>query len=318
MNHPSNPSLWIGIDVSKAHLDVCMRPSGERKQVANNNEGITGLVEWIQPQQPSLIVLEATGGYEMAVTAGLVSAGLPVAVINPRQARDFAKSIGKLAKTDKIDAAMLARFADAIRPEPRSLPDEQTQVLQATLVRRRQLIDMLVAEKNRLPLTYATLKARVKEHITWLEDELAQIDQELRQQLEASPVWREKEDLLRSFKGVGPVTSTTLLADLPELGQLNRKKIAALVGVAPFNCDSGKMKGKRMIWGGRACVRNALYMAAISASRFNPVIKHFYDRLIKAGKLHKVAIVACMRKMLTILNAMIRSGKPWQPNLAAD
>ncbi len=318
MNHPSNPSLWIGIDVSKAHLDVCMRPSGERKQVANNNEGITGLVEWIQPQQPSLIVLEATGGYEMAVTAGLVSAGLPVAVINPRQARDFAKSIGKLAKTDKIDAAMLARFADAIRPEPRSLPDEQTQVLQATLVRRRQLIDMLVAEKSRLPLTYATLKARVKEHITWLEDELAQIDQELRQQLEASPVWREKEDLLRSFKGVGPVTSTTLLADLPELGQLNRKKIAALVGVAPFNCDSGKMKGKRMIWGGRACVRNALYMAAISASRFNPVIKHFYDRLIKAGKLHKVAIVACMRKMLTILNAMIRSGKPWQPNLAAD
>ena len=318
MSNNNTPSVFIGIDISKAQLDVCVRPSGEQRQVENNSEGIAGLVEWLKGMPSTLIVLEATGGFETAVTAGLANAGLLVAVINPRQARDFAKSIGKLAKTDKIDAAMLARFAEAIRPEPRELPSEQTQLLQATLVRRRQLIDMLVAEKNRLALTHATLKPRVKEHITWLEEELDKIDQELHQQLEASPVWREKEDLLRSFKGIGPVTSTTLLADLPELGQLNRQKIAALVGVAPFNCDSGKMKGKRMIWGGRACVRNALYMAAISASRFNPVIKAFYDRLIKAGKLHKVAIVACMRKMLTILNAMIRSNKSWQPNLAAD
>jgi transposase len=315
MNSMSNPSVFIGIDVSKAHLDIAMRSSGERRQVTNDSSGIAELVAWISSLHPTLIVLEATGGLETAVTAALAAAGLPVAVINPRQARDFAKSIGKLAKTDKIDAAMLARFAEAIRPEVRVLPDEQTQQLQAVLVRRRQLIDMLVAEKNRLPLTHASVKPRVKEHIAWLEQELAQIDQDLHEQLRASPVWREKEDLLRSVKGVGPVTATTLLAELPELGQLNRKKIAALVGVAPFNCDSGKMHGKRAIWGGRACVRNALYMAALSASRHNPVIQEFYNRLIKAGKLHKVALVACMRKLLTILNAILRSGKPFQPKL---
>ncbi len=318
MTTPSHPSVFIGIDVSKAHLDIAVRPSGERKQVANDSEGIAELVAWVGSLKPTLIVLEATGGLETAVTAALAAAGLPVAVINPRQARDFAKSIGKLAKTDKIDAEMLARFAEAIRPEVRVLPDEQTLQLQAVLVRRRQLIDMLVAEKNRLPLTHATVKPRVKEHIAWLEAELEQIDQQLHDLLQASPLWREKEDLLRSFKGVGPVTATTLLADLPELGYLNRKKIAALVGVAPFNCDSGKLRGKRAIWGGRACVRNVLYMAALSASRHNPVIQPFYDRLIKQGKLHKVAIVACMRKMLTILNAILRSGIPFQPKLAAS
>jgi transposase len=316
MTTPSHSSIFVGIDVSKAHLDIAVRPSGERRQVANDSEGIAELVAWLAGLKPTLIVLEATGGLETAVTAALAGAGLSVAVINPRQARDFAKSIGKLAKSDKIDAAMLARFAEAIRPAVRVLPDEQTQQLQAVLVRRRQLIDMLVAEKNRLAMTHATVKPQVKEHIAWLEQALEQIDQELHDLLQASPVWREKEDLLRSVKGVGPVTATTLLAELPELGQLNRKKIAALVGVAPFNCDSGKMHGKRAIWGGRACVRNALYMAALSASRHNPVIQDFYQHLIKAGKLHKVALVACMRKLLTILNAILRSGKPFQPKLA--
>ena len=316
MSHPSNPPVYIGIDVSKAQLDLAMRPAGTHSQVTNDSEGITALLKQVQELQPTLIVLEATGGLETAATAALVVAGQPVAVINPRQARDFAKSLGRLAKTDKIDAAMLAHFAEAIRPEVRQLPDEQAQVLQAKLVRRRQLIEMLVAEKNRVSLTHASVQCLVKEHITWLEGALSKIDQELQDQLQASPVWREKENLLRSVKGVGPVTAITLLAELPELGQLNRKKIAALVGVAPFNCDSGKMKGKRAIWGGRACVRTALYMATLSATRHNPVIRVFYDHLIQAGKLPKVALVACMRKLLTILNAILRSGKAWNPSLA--
>jgi transposase len=314
-----NPSpTFIGIDVSKAHLDITVRPSGEHRQVENTEEGIADLVAWIGPLKPELIVLEATGGFESAVVAALALAGLPVAVVNPRQVRDFAKSLGKLAKTDKIEADMLARFAEAIRPEPRSLPDEQTQQLQALVVRRRQLIEMLVTEKNRLPLTHLKMKPRLKEHIAWLESALAQLDQELHDQLQASPVWREKDDLLRSVKGIGPVTATTLLAELPELGKLNRKQMAALVGVAPFNCDSGKMRGKRTIWGGRACVRNALYIATLSARRHNPVIQVFYQRLIKAGKLYKVALVACMRKLLTNLNAILRTRKPWQPKLVTS
>lgn len=316
--NPSKASVYVGIDVSKAQLDVAVRPSGERWQVDNNREGIEKLVKRLSGLPASLIVLEATGGLETAVVAALAAAGLDVAVINPRQARDFAKSVGRLAKTDEIDAAMLAWFAEAIHPEPRQIPDEQTQQLQAVLVRRRQLIEMLVAEKNRLPMTHATQQSHVQEHITWLESQLEQLDEDLQRQLRNSPVWREKEDLLRSVKGVGPVTTTTLLAELPELGLLNRKKIAALVGVAPFNCDSGKMRGKRAIWGGRACVRNALYMATLSASQHNVVIRPFYQRLIKAGKLPKVALVACMRKLLTILNAMIRSRTSWQPKFAAS
>ncbi len=310
--------VFIGIDVSKAHLDVAIRPSGEGWREENDSEGIEGLVKKVQPQKPILVVLEATGGFETAVTAALAAAGLPVAVINPRQGRDFAKSLGKLAKTDKIDAAMLARFAEAVRPEVRILPDEQSQELQAVLVRRRQVIEMLVAEKNRLSITHPTMRARVKDHITWLEQELAEIDDQLHTQLQASPVWRTKEKLLRSVKGVGQVTATTLLAELPELGNLNRKKIAALVGVAPFNCDSGNKRGKRAIWGGRASVRSSLYMAALSASQHNIVIQPFYDHLIQQGKLHKVALTACMRKLLTILNAILRSGKPFDPKLATS
>ncbi len=317
MSQTAPTPVFVGIDVSKAHLDVAVRPSGERWQFDNTLEGMAPLVIQLLPLPPSLIVLEATGGWEVSVTASLAAAGLAVAVVNPRQVRDFAKSLGRLAKTDKIDAMILARFAEAVRPEVRPLPDAQTQALQAVLVRRRQLIEMLVAEKNRLSLTHATMRPRLAEHITWLETELAELDQQLHDQLQASPVWREKEDLLRSVKGVGPVTATTLLAELPELGLLNRKQIAALVGVAPFNCDSGRHQGKRAIWGGRATVRTCLYMAAMSAVQHNVVIKPFYERLMAAGKKKKVALVACMRKLLTILNAMLRSRKPWQPALAA-
>ena len=317
MSTPNNALVFIGIDVSKAHLDLAIRPSGEGWQVDNDPAGIQLLVERVRKLAPTLLVLEATGGYEVAATAALAAAGLPVAVVNPRQARDFAKSLGRLAKTDRIDAAVLAHFGEATRPPVRPLADEQSQQLQAILTRRRQLIEMLVAEKNRLHQAHSLVRTRVQEHIAWLEAELDELDKDLHQRLRASAVWREKEDLLRSVKGVGPVTCTTLLADLPELGQLNRKQIAALVGVAPLNRDSGKMHGKRVIWGGRACVRNVLYLATLSASRYNPVIKAHYQHLLKMGKLKKVALVACMRKLLTILNAMLRSGKAWQPHLAS-
>jgi transposase len=317
MTSTSTPAVFVGIDVSKAHLDIAVRPTSEAWQVANDEEGIPQLVERLQALHPSLIVLEATGGLEVAVTAAVAAAGLPIAVINPRQARAFAQSLGQLAKTDKIDAALLARLADAIRPEVRVLPDEQAQQLQALLTRRRQIVDMLVAEKNRLYLAHRSVRQRLQEHIDWLNQELDDLNIQLRDKLQQSPVWRDKDDLLRSMPGVGPVLSTTLLAELPELGTLNRKKIAALVGVAPFNRDSGWMKGTRAIWGGRASVRTVLYMAVHSARRHNPVIQVFYDRLIHAGKLPKVALVACMRKMLTILNAMVASGKSWQPALAA-
>jgi transposase len=311
--------LFIGIDVSKAHLDIAVRPGQLHWQVENTTTGIDELIAKLRPMAPTLIVLEATGGYETACAAGLAAAGFAVAVINPRQARNFAKSLGRLAKTDKVDASDLARFGEALRPEPRPLPDEASRHLQAVLVRRRQIIEMLVAEKNRLSATQdAAVRIRMQEHITWLEQELEDLDQDLDHQLRNSPLWREKENLLRSVKGVGPVTATTLLAELPELGQLDRRKIAALVGVAPFNRDSGRQHGKRAIWGGRASVRQVLYMATLSASQHNTVIRAFYQRLLQAGKPNKVALVACMRKLLTILNAMIRHGTPWQPQLAAS
>jgi transposase len=319
MSTNTTTPLFIGIDVSKAHLDVAVRPAQMHWQVANTAAGIDELIVKLRPLAPTLIVLEATGGYETACTAGLAAAGFAVAVINPRQARDFAKSLGRLAKTDKVDASVLAHFGDALRPEPRPLPDEASRHLQAVLVRRRQLIEMLVAEKNRLSATLDdSVRIRLQEHIAWLEQELETLDQDLDNQLRNSPIWREKENLLRSVKGVGVVTATTLLAELPELGQLDRRKIAALVGVAPFNRDSGRHHGKRAIWGGRASVRHTLYMAALSASRHNPVIRAFYQRLLQAGKLKKVALVACMRKLLTILNAMIRYDKPWDPDHAVS
>ncbi len=316
MSEKDKAAVYVGIDVSKAQLDVAVRPSAKHWQVENNEKGIAKLVDQLSAFPPTLIVLEATGGLETDVAVALAAAQMPVAVINPRQSRDFAKSTGELAKTDKIDGGVLAHFAEAIRPEPRRMPDEQARELQAILVRRRQLVEMLVAEKNRQKQARSVMQVRIQDHIEWLEQELADIDKDLHQRLQDCPVWREKDELLQSVKGIGPVTSTTLLAELPELGQLNRKQIAALVGVAPFNRDSGKMRGKRAIWGGRASVRSALYLATLNATRFNVVIKAYYERLVQAGKLRKVALVACMHKMLTILNAMMRSGTRWEPRLA--
>ena len=266
---------------------------------------------------PQLIVLEATGGLEVPAAAELAAAGLAVAVINPRQARDFAKATGQLAKTDRIDAASLARFAQAVRSTPRPLKDPQTQALEALLVRRRQLLEMLVAERQRLARASKPVRKGLKAHIRWLEKQLQDLDTDLTHTIKSSPVWREHDQLLQSAPGVGPVLSYSLLAQLPELGTLNRRQIAALVGVAPYNCDSGTLRGQRHCWGGRAALRAVLYMATLSAIRFNPRIRPFYQRLTDAGKAHKVAMVACMRKLLTMLNAMVKNHTAWQP-LEAD
>lgn len=305
--------LYVGIDVSKDHLDVAVAPTGEIHSFANDQKGIRDLVDTLSSVSPTIVVLEATGGLEIAAAAELGLAGLAVAIINPRQARDFAKAMGRLAKTDTIDAGVLADFAQRVQPEPRPMPDEQTQRLSALITRRRQMIEMMVAEKNRLRRTHFEIRARLKAHIAWLEQALDEIDDDLDHEVRKSPLWREKEDLLRSVPGVGPVLSITLLAQLPELGSLNRKQIAALVGVAPLNRDSGRWRGHRTCWGGRANVRCALYMGALTAIRYNPVIKVFYDRLVAKGKAKKVALVACMRKLLIILNAMMRDNKPWLP-----
>lgn len=306
----------IGIDVSKAQLDVAVVPSEETTQFANTDVGIRELVAWVQTCHPQLIVVEATGGLELLATGRLTATGLAVAVVNPRQVRDFAKATGRLAKTDRIDAQMIAQFGQAIKPVPRPLKDEATQQLSALLVRRRQLVDMLTAEKNRLSRApQSRIQKDVKQHIAWLEKRIAKTDKELGAAIKASPAWRVKEEILTSAGGVGPVLATTLLCRLPELGDLNRRQISALVGVCPFNRDSGTMRGKRSIFGGRADVRAALYMSTLAATRFNPPIKLFYDRLIRAGKLPKVALTACMRKLLTILNAMVKHQQKWAPQL---
>lgn len=304
-------SIFVGIDVSKARLDMAMRPLGESDSFSNDEAGIKVLVKRLGQMQPALIVLEATGGIERQVTGALASAELPVVVVNPRQVRDFAKATGQLAKTDAIDAGVLARFAEAVRPAVRPLPDEVSLELRALIARRRQIIEMIVAEHNRLNGASKGVKKRIDAHIRWLESELERVDQDLDQRIRQSPIWQEKEDLLKSAPGIGPVTSRSLIADLPELGQLNRKQIAALVGIAPLNRDSGTLRGRRGIWGGRAGVRAALYMATLAASRRNAVIKAFYTRLRKAGKPAKVALIACMRKLLTILNAMIKHKTYW-------
>ena len=303
--------IFVGIDVSKAGLDVAVRPMGSREFVANDAAGIEILVERLRELQPALIVLEATGGVERAVTRALASAEFPVVVINPRQVRDFAKATGQLAKTDTIDAAVLARFGEAVRPALRPLPDEVTWELRAVVTRRRQLTEMIVAETNRLSGASKAVRKRINAHLRWLETELKRADKDLDQSIRQSPIWRENEDLLRSVPGMGPVISRTLLAELPELGRLNRKQIAALEGVAPLNRDSGTLRGRRSIWGGRATVRAALYMGALVASRRNAVIQTFYRRLRNAGKAPKIALVACMRKLLTILNAMIKHKTHW-------
>ena len=308
---------WVGIDVSKATLDVFVQPTAEQWPVPNRAAAIEALVERLRGLEVERIVLEASGGYETQVVAALASAGLPVLVVNPRQVRDFARAIGQLAKTDRIDAQVLARFAEAIRPELRPLPDATTRGLRALVGRHRQLQEMLTAEQNRLVSAAVqdapeALRDQLAEHISWLRRQLADVDNELHQQLQASPVWRERERLLRSIPGIGPVTSATLLSKLPELGHLDRKAIAKLVGVAPLNRDSGTLHAPRRIWGGRAGVRAVLYMAALVATRCNPQIRSFYARLRAAGKPAKIALVACMHKLLVVCNSVLRSGTPWR------
>jgi transposase len=307
---------FVGIDVSKAELDVYVRPAGTHWTVPNDAEGHAQLVHRLRPVAPTLIVLEATGGLERPASYVLAEAKLPVVVVNPRRTRDFARSLGLLAKTDRLDAQALAHFADAVRPEPRDLPDQETRDLSAKLSRRRQLTDILTSERNRLYSASCCIQESIRAHITWLQDEIATLEEEIDVLIQVNAQWRAQIRQLAAVKGVGQITAYTLTADLPELGQLNRKQIAALVGVAPLNNDSGARRGKRFVQGGRAAVRTALYMAALSASRFNPTIKSFYERLTNAGKPKKVALTACMRKLLTILNAMVKNGTDWDPNYA--
>jgi len=303
----------VGIDVSKATLEVAIHGEGQSWTVDNTDEGLDGLIERLRALRPDHIVLEATGGYHRLCTARLGSAGLPVSAINPRQVREFARATGILAKTDRVDAKVLAHFAAAIEPEPRKLPDQQLQLLDELVLRRRQIVTSLVREKNRLAGAHASaVKKSLREAIALYERLLKGIDQELDELISASPIWREQEDLLRTFKGVGPTSARSLIGELPEMGQLNHKRISALVGVAPFANDSGKRRGRRAIAGGRSQVRAVLYMVALTAIRANPVIKSFYQRLRTAGKPAKVAIVACMRKILIILNAMVRTNTRWQ------
>ena len=307
------PGVFVGVDVSKATLDVAVLPTGESWSVPNEDGAVAGLVAELQERHPELIVLEATGGLETRAVVAFGQAGLPVVVVNPRQVRDFARATGELAKTDRIDAGVLALFGERIRPEARPLPDAAARELDALMARRRQILEMLTAEKNRLEMAAKPVHKGIRDHIRWLERQLGGVEKELDARIEATPLWRAKENLLRSAPGVGPVLSRTLIAELPELGRLNRREIAKLVGVAPLARDSGKLRGRRMVWGGRASIRAALYMGAMSASRCNPAIRAFYLHLVAQGKPKKVALTACMRKLLTTLNAMVRSDTAWQP-----
>lgn len=305
---------YVGIDVSKQTLDVALGVEGERWTLPYTDGEVKQWVVRLEEVRPHLIVLEATGGLEASLVAALTTQGLSAVVVNPRQVRDFARSVGRLAKTDRLDAGMLALFGERVRPEVRPLKDEETQALEALLQRRRQLVEMLTMERQRLLQANARVRKDVKAHIAWLVRRVKDVDGELGNAIKDSPVWRVKEELLQSVPGVGRVLTLTLLAHLPELGYLNRREMASLVGVAPFNCDSGQWRGRCRIWGGRASVRRVLYMAVVAAIRCNPVIRTFYERLRQAGKPAKVALTACMRKLLTILNAMLRHGSRWDPN----
>lgn len=305
--------IYVGIDVAKDRLDIHLRPSGETFAVARDSEGVTGLVDRLRGLAPRLIVLEATGGFETTVAAAVAGAGLPLAVVNPRQIRDFARATGQLAKTDALDAAIIALFAERVQPDPRPVPDEQARLLQELVARRRQLIEMMTMERNRRGrLTAKRLIKSVDRLLAALQKELAVLEDDIDDAIRGTPAWREAEDLLKSVPGIGNVVARTLVADLPELGKLGRRQIAALVGVAPLNRDSGTMRGKRTTWGGRAKVRTALYMAALVASQHNPVLAAFYKRMLAAGKAKKLAVIAVMRKLLTILNAILRDQIPWQ------
>lgn len=313
-------TVFIGIDVSKNQLDIAQAPPAAVRSTSNDVAGIEALVKELAERRPALVVLEATGGFESALVAGFLAASLPVVVVNPRQVRDFARAKGRLAKTDKIDAQVLADFGEAVRPEIRPLPGTALQALSGLLRRRQQIVEMLTAERNRTLLATPAVRKDINAHVDWLEGRLKDLDRELGQTIRSTPAWREKDALLQGVKGVGRVLSTTLLAELPELGALNRKQIAALVGVAPLNRDSGQFRGKRKVWGGRPHVRAVLYMAALSASRHNLPIKELHQRLIAAGKPKKVALTACMRKLLIILNGLVRDGRPLiiAPGLASQ
>lgn len=304
-------SVVVGIDVSKALLDIAVRPLGRRLRFTNDETGIVALVAEMRGLSPILIVLEATGGFETPSVAALAAASFAVAVVNPRQVRDFAKATGQLAKTDTLDANVLAHFAEVIRPAARPIKDADLQALEALITRRRQLLDMVTAEQNRLSMASPHTRKGIVHHIAWLKKQLKDIDAQTTRRIKESPLWLVKDQLLQTVPGIGQVTSSTLLVALPELGKLSRREIAALVGVAPFNCDSGTLQGKRRVWGGRAQVRSVLYMATLVAVRFNAVIRPFYTRLCSAGKPPKVALTACMRKLLTILNAMLKTNTPW-------
>jgi transposase len=308
--------VFVGIDVSKAWLDVAVHEQKEMFRATNEDAGIKELVKRLKKLKPTLIVVEPTGGFEMLVVAELSQAGLPVAVVNAKRVRDFAKATGQIAKTDKLDARILAHFAAAVQPEVRSLRSEEEEQLTALLTRRRQVLDMLTVEKNRLVTVRAKIRPDLEAHIHWLSNHLKELDQEMEEFVKGSPIWKEKDTLLQSVPGVGRVTSATMLGMLPELGLLDRQEIAALVGVAPMNCDSGRKQAKRRIYGGRADVRSVLYMATLSAKKHNPFIRTFYERLLRHGKEKKVALTACMRKLLVILNAMLRTNQPWRPHAA--
>jgi len=308
--------IFVGIDVSKAWLDIAVHESSVEFRVDNNSIGISDLIQRVKKLKPTLIVIEPTGGFEITVVAEMLGAELPVVVMNARRIRNFARATGQLAKTDKLDARVLAHFAAAIRPPLRALPNEEEVQLTALLTRRRQVVEMLTVEKNRLVTVRSKMRADIEAHVEWLKRSLNELDQEIEDFVKDSPVWKEKDALLQSVPGVGPVTSATLLGMLPELGKLNRQEIAALVGLAPINKDSGKKQGKRRVFGGRAAVRNVLYMCAMAAKKFNPVLAKFYEKLLKAGKEKKVALTACMRKLLVILNSMMRTNEPWRKQTA--
>lgn len=314
--HTQPTMHFAGIDVSKAHLDLDGYPQAAPQRFTNDEPGRLALCAQLQVIAPILIVVEATGGLESPLVGLLAASGLAVAVINPRQARDFAKAIGVLAKTDQVDAYLLARFAQAIKPPVRALKPEETKALDAVLARRRQLVEMLTAEGNRQSSANARVAKQIRQHIVWLEKRLAESNDDLDKMIRHSPLWQHKAELMQSIPGVGRVTATTFLADMPEIGTLSRREISALAGVCPYRRDSGSFRGRRNIWGGRARVRAALYMAAVVASRHNPVIKAFYEKLTGADKAKKVALVACMRKLLVIINTMLKNDSAWNPKIA--
>jgi transposase len=307
-----NCQVFVGLDVSKQHLDVAVRPQGRHFVTPNNDRGIKQLVKRLAALKPQLIVLEASGGYEFLAIAALAEAQLPVALVNPLAVRKFAGATGKLAKTDKIDAQVLAHFAEVLRPEPRPLPDQAQQALQAALQRRLQVVKMIGQEENRLEKCFIpAVRQDIQAHLTWLRQRLKQLNRELDDQIRQSPLWRDRDRLYQSVPGIGPVVSRAIMAQLPEIGTLPGKKTVALVGVAPYNRDSGRFRGKRMIRGGRSYLRRLLYMAAVAATRWNPVIRTFYQRLVAAGKPPKLALTACIRKLVLILNAMVKNNQPW-------